>query len=92
MGGSRMPKKLSLYIIMLISLIRSLAIFVGNSREPSKTVKVMGPDLSVKADLPIIITSDSDFLGYPGFGNESHPYKIYINTCQNISQDLNAFS
>ena len=74
--GLRLQKKFPIYIIIIISLILSIVIFVGNNQKNPEIVIKTNSNLSVKADPPILISGDGGFVTFPGFGNKTHPYLI----------------
>ena len=66
-------KKISLIVITILVLVFLFPIQQHNFTN-SLNSSTLFP--TQNADPIIIIDEDSDFIGYPGYGNESHPYII----------------
>lgn len=66
-------KKISLIVITILVLVFLFPIQQHNFTS-SLNSSILFP--TQNADPIIIIDEDSDFIGYPGYGNESHPYII----------------
>ncbi len=66
----RFPVFLGLILVLLFSITLLRA---GNQQE---SVPVNSVDLKIKADPPIQIFNNSDFVPYPGVGTENQPYVL----------------